>query len=38
MARYRTKSRIIAATPSIKTVKALALNWGVKAVPCKPLN
>ena len=38
MARYRTKSRIIAATPSIKTVKALALNWGVKAVPCKQLN
>ena len=38
MARYRTKSRIIAATPSPKTVKALALNWGVKAVPCKPLN
>ena len=38
MARYRTKSRIIAATPSIKTVKALALNWGVKAVHCKPLN
>ena len=38
MARYRTKSRIIAATPSLKTVKALALNWGVKAVPCKQLN
>ena len=38
MARYRTKSRIIAATPSLKTVRALALNWGVKAVPCKPLN
>ena len=38
MARYRTKSRIIAATPSLKTVKALALNWGVKAVPCKSLN
>ena len=28
----------IGATPSPKTVKALALNWGVKAVPCKPLN
>ena len=38
MARYRTKSRIIAATPSLKTVRALALNWGVKAVPCKQLN
>lgn len=38
MACYRTKSRIIAATPSLKTVKALALNWGVKAVPCKQLN
>lgn len=35
MSRYRPEARIIAATPSDPTTKALALNWGVTPVKCK---
>lgn len=38
MARYRTKARIIAATPNESTTKSLALTWGVKPVLCKQLT
>jgi pyruvate kinase len=38
MSRYRTKAKIIAPSPSKKTINSLALSWGVFPVMCKPLN
>lgn len=38
MSRYRPKSMIIAATPNLKTPKALSLNWGVKSVYVKQMG
>lgn len=38
MSRYRPEAPIIAATPSKDTVKALAINWGVKPVISKTLE
>mgnify|MGYP003370787831 CR=1 FL=1 len=38
MSRYRPEAPIIAATPDANTTRALAINWGIKPVICKPLE
>ena len=38
VSRYRPECPVIAATPYLKTVRGLALNWGVKPVLVKEMK